>query len=92
MNSFTQFPIYNKVQACIYKGSKSYGVKNEGVVNVLVGTSKNNSHEFLTHTTTVKRHNKDLQEFRFYVDSKLVKRAFVKNGKLYKQLKGFRLT
>ena len=89
MNSYKQFPIYNKVQACIYKGSKSYGVENEGVVDVKIGTSKSNSHNFLTHTTTVKKHNKNLQEFRFYVDSKLIKRAFVRNGKLYKRLKGY---
>jgi len=83
------YPIWNKVQACIYKGGKSYGVRNEGVVNVCVGTSQSNSHDFLTHTTTVKKHNKNLQEFRFYVDSKLIKRAFVRNGKLYKRLKGY---
>ena len=83
------YPIWNKVQACIYKGGKSYGVRNEGVVNVCVGTSQSNSHDFLTHTTTVKKHNKNLQEFRFYVDSKLIKRAFVRDGKLYKRLKGY---
>ena len=83
------YPIWNNIQACIYEGVKSYGVKNEGVVNVLIGTSKSNSHDFLTHTTTVKRHNKNLQEFRFYVDNKLIKRSFVKNGKLYKRLNGF---
>ena len=83
------YPIWNKVQACIYKGGKSYGVRNEGVFNVCVGTSQSNSHDFLTHTTTVKKHNKNLQEFRFYVDSKLIKRAFVRDGKLYKRLKGY---
>ena len=83
------YPIWNKVQACIYKGGKSYGVRSEGVVDVKVGTSESNSHDFLTHTTTVKRHSKNLQEFRFYVDSKLIKRAFVRDGKLYKRLKGY---
>ena len=34
------YPIWNDVQACIYKSSKSYGVRNEGVVNIKVGTSK----------------------------------------------------
>ena len=83
------YPIWNNIQACIYKGGKSYGVRSEGVVDVKIGTSKSNSHDFLTHTTTVKKHNKNLQEFRFYVDSKLIKRAFVRNGKLYKRLKGY---
>ena len=83
------YPIWNNIQACIYKGGKSYGVRSEGVVNVCVGTSQSNSHDFLTHITTVKRHSKNLQEFRFYVDSKLIKRAFVRNGKLYKRLKGY---
>ena len=87
--SARMYPIWNKVQACIYKGGKSYGVRNEGVVNVCVGTSQSNSHDFLTHITTVKRHSKNLQEFRFYVDSKLIKRAFVRDGKLYKRLKGY---
>ena len=52
----SSYPIWNDIQACIYKGQKSYGVKNEGVVNVKIGTSKDNSHNFLTHTTTVKKY------------------------------------
>jgi len=83
------YPIWNDIQACIYKGVKSYGVKNEGIVNVKIGTSQTNSHNFLTHTTTVKRHDKNLQEFRFYVDSKLIKRAFVRDGKMLKRLNGY---
>jgi hypothetical protein len=74
------YPIWNIVQACIYKGEKSYGVKEKGVVTVRVGTSSSNSHVFLTHKTTVKRHSKDLQEFRFFVDGELVKTRFVKGG------------
>ena len=51
-----QYPIYNIVTACIYKngtptswhtGSKSYGVKETGDVEVRVGTSSKNSHTFL---------------------------------------------
>ena len=30
------YPIWNDVQACIYKSSKSYGVRNEGIVNIKV--------------------------------------------------------
>ena len=84
-----QYPIWNIIQACIYKGAKSYGVKNEGVVNIKIGTSSSNSHSFLTHTTTVRKHSKGLQEFRFYVDDKLIKRRFVRDGILLKQLKGY---
>ena len=84
------YPIWNDVQACIYKngsnGAKSYGVKNEGIVNVKIGTSKSNSHDFLTHTTTVKKHD-HCREFRFYVDNVLVKRAFVKDGVLIENQK-----
>jgi hypothetical protein len=87
------YPIWNDVQACIYKngsnGAKSYGVKNEGVVNVKIGTSKSNSHEFLTHCTTTKKYEDGTREYRFYVDSKLVKRAFVKDGEMFKRLKGY---
>ena len=46
------YPIWNIVTACIYNGSKSYGVKETGEVEVRVGTSASNSHTFLTHTTT----------------------------------------
>lgn len=37
-----QFPIWNKVTACIYKSDKSYGVKETGEVEVRVGTSSRN--------------------------------------------------
>ena len=43
-----QYPIWNKVTACIYKSSKSYGVKNTGEVEVRIGTSRSNSHHFVT--------------------------------------------
>ena len=42
-----QYPIWNQVQACIYKSDKSYGVRNEGVVNVKVGTSRTYSYDFV---------------------------------------------
>ena len=43
------YPIWNQVEACIYKSGKSYGVRKDGVVSVKVGTSAKNSHDFLTH-------------------------------------------
>ena len=49
------YPIWNQVQACIYKSDKSYGVKEKGVVNVKVGTSRTYSFDFVNHKTTKKR-------------------------------------
>ena len=40
------YPIWNKIEACIYKGGKSYGVKNDGQNEILIGTSASNSHSF----------------------------------------------
>ena len=71
------YPIWNDVTACIYQSSKSYGVKNDGVVNVKIGTSASNSHAFLTHRTTRKTLENGDQEFRFFVDGVLIKRAIV---------------
>lgn len=39
------YPIWNQVTACIYKSDKSYGAKNQSITKILVGSSKNNSHE-----------------------------------------------
>lgn len=72
-----QYPIWNKVTACIYKSSKSYGVKEKGEVDVFIGTSKNNSHRFLFHKTTHKVLENGDREYRFYLDGKLLKRAVV---------------
>ena len=69
------YPIWNQVQACIYKSDKSYGVRNEGVVNVKVGTSRTYSYDFVKHVTTVKDIDKHIKEYRFYVDNNLIKQA-----------------
>lgn len=45
-------PIWNEVEACIYKSSKSYGAKNTSSVTVSVGSSSKNSHELVKHVTT----------------------------------------
>ena len=70
------YPIWNNVTACIYKGCKSYGVKETGEVNVLIGSSKTNSFDFLTHKTTVRDVKPNIKEFRFYVDDTIIKYAF----------------
>jgi len=76
-----QYPIWNKITACIYKSDKSYGVRHTGDVQVRVGTSSHNSHVFLHHTTTVRNHENGDKEFRFYIDKKLVKCAVLPKGK-----------
>jgi len=81
------YPIWNDVQACIYKGSKSWGAKNTCDVNVNVGSSATNSNLFVNHTTTRREINKDLFEFRFYVDNRIIKRGlFDKKNKTFNLL------
>ena len=76
-----QYPIWNQITPCIYGSSKSYGVKNTGEVEVRVGTSSQNSHTFIRHTTTHREHTNGDKEFRFYVDGEMVKRALLRKGK-----------
>ena len=78
------YPIWNDVQACIYKSSKSYGVRNEGIVNIKVGSSAVWSLDFVKHRKTRRMLTKDIAEFRFYVDGKLLKRSqFNNKTKIY---------
>ena len=75
-----QYPIWNIITACIYKSGKSYGVKDTGEVEVRVGTSLSNSHTFLKHTTTHRQLENGDREYRFYIDSKCIRRAILKKG------------
>ena len=75
-----QYPIWNKITACIYKSDKSYGVRRTGDVEVRVGTSSHNSHVFLHHTTTVRNHENGDKEFRFYIVIELVMCAVLPAG------------
>ena len=72
-----QYPIWNKVTACIYQSSKNYGVKEKGVVDVYIGTSSGNSHHFCKHKTTHRVLENGDREYRFFLDDKLLKRAVV---------------
>ena len=74
------YPIWNKVTACIYGSSKSYGVKAEGQVDVVIGTSAKNSHDFVSHRTTHRLHDIGDREYRFYVDNVCIKRAILAKG------------
>ena len=80
------YPIWNEVEACIYKSNKSYGAKQTSNVNVKVGTSARNSHDFVSHRTTCRDLEDGTKEFRFYVDGKLIKRAVVTSDKKLKKL------
>ena len=75
-----QYPIWNIVTSCIYKGGKSYGVKERGEVEVRIGTSSKNSHVFLHHKTTHKILDNGDREYRFFVDDVLIKRALLPKG------------
>ena len=74
------YPIWNDVTACVYKGAKSYGVKETGNVEVLIGTSASNSHTFLKHSTTHRQLDNGDREYRFYIDGEVIKRALLKKG------------
>ena len=74
------YPIWNIVTACIYKGAKSYGVRERGEVEVRIGTSRSNSHTFLKHRTTHKILENGDREYRFYVDDKCIRRALLPKG------------
>ena len=59
------FPIFNEVEACIYKGSKNWGARDTSAVNVKVGTSKSNSHLLVTHYTKRKQLTHGFTRFTF---------------------------
>ena len=74
------YPIWNNITACIYKASKSYGVRERGEVEVRIGTSGSNSYHFLNHRTTHKILENGDREYRFYVNDVLVRRALLRKG------------
>jgi len=69
------YPIWNKIQACIYKASKCYGVKNDGLNEILIGTSSKKSHSFVRTRVTHKKHQDGSRTYHFYIDDKLYKKA-----------------
>ena len=76
------YPIWNKITACIYKGSKCYGVRNDGTNEILIGTSKSNSHEFVKTRVTHKKHEDGTRTYQFYLDDKLIKKATLKGTEI----------
>ncbi len=47
-----QFPIWNDVTSCIYKGSKSFGAKDTSETEILVGSARNNSYTLAKQVVT----------------------------------------
>jgi hypothetical protein len=76
----TSYPIWNNINSCIYKSSKSYGIKEHGEVSTFIGTSAKNSHLFLETKLTHRQHENGDREWRFYMDGKLAKIATMKKG------------
>jgi hypothetical protein len=74
------YPIWNKVTACIYGSSKSFGAKDDSGIEILVGNGANNSHLFV-EINTKKIVLDDVVVFKFYVDGIKVKEAVFKNEK-----------
>jgi len=74
------YPIWNKVQACIYQSDKSWGARDESNVEILIGSSASNSHTFVT-TRTKKVVTDTHVIFKFYVDGVKVKEARFENVK-----------
>ena len=73
------YPIWNKVTACIYNSIKSWGVKDTGEVEVLIGSSAKNSHTFLN--TLITQKNKETKfgyckVFTYSVDDVIIKKAY----------------
>tara|TARA_B100001939_G_scaffold54326_2_gene43510 strand:- start:1251 stop:1523 length:273 start_codon:yes stop_codon:yes gene_type:complete len=71
------YPIWNKIESCIYKSDKSYGVRSHNKVEVLVGTSAKNSHAFLDHEITHKELVDGTRIYRFRIDGQIIKEAIL---------------
>tara|TARA_R100000655_G_scaffold68881_1_gene107142 strand:+ start:52 stop:360 length:309 start_codon:yes stop_codon:yes gene_type:complete len=88
-----QYPIWNNITACIYKSGVSYGVKDTGVNNIVVGSSKKNSHDFLETIVTRRFEtykNQRCVVFSFSVDNVIIKKMIFsvdKNDRAVKPLK-----
>ena len=76
------YPIWMDISSCIYKSSKSYGIKREGKTNIYVGTSPKNSHHFGEIVITHRNFDKEGKSFRLYLDGKMIREGMVKDGEL----------
>ena len=76
------YPIWNKITACIYKAPKSYGVKRDGVNEILIGTRAKNSHKFADIRTTFRKNEDGTRTYHLYLDDKLIKTAILKGKEI----------
>ena len=65
------YPIWTKVEACIYKSDKSFGAKDTSKQTINVGTSARNSHE-IAEIITTRREIGDEIIFKFSVNGEVV--------------------
>jgi hypothetical protein len=70
------------ITSCIYKGSKSYGVKTDGLTKIFVGTSASNSHHFADVKITHRDLGEGQRSFRLYVDGEVIKEGLVQGSEL----------
>ena len=66
------YPIWTKVEACIYKSDKSFGAKDTSTQTIMVGTSAKNSHEIAQICTTKREVDNEII-FKFSVDGEILK-------------------
>ena len=81
------YAIWNKVTACIYQKDKSFGAKDQSNIEIMIGSSSNNSHLFVK-IATVKKVTDNEVTFKFYADDMLLKEAIFRheNGRAGKLL------
>ena len=69
-----QYPIWVDMVNNSYNSSKSYGVNDYNIQNVMVGTSKANSFDFVKLEMSV-RDNDNIKTYQLRVDNELIKQA-----------------
>ena len=78
----SNYPIWHKVTACIYKSSKSYGGRNDSGETIYVGTSATYSYKHCQILTTRReiQHPKfgDCYIFRTSIDDVVLKESLVR--------------
>ena len=73
------YPIWNKIQACIYKSSKSFGAKDTSQCEIMVGSSKNNSH-LLGRIITKRIETEDSIKFTLSVNDVIIRKMIFENN------------
>lgn len=76
------YPIWYQVTNCNYKNNPNFGFRETGEVNIKVGSSSSNSHQFVK--TEIRKREKvidgvDCIVFTYSVDDKVVKKAIFHN-------------